>query len=115
MATHGYGAAGNYTQETYDQVNTANALQALAFEEMEDKEAMANLTSINLPLSQSLMQAQEKILEISKEIQALHTHEKAKIPTAEIPLLNNNTKETKSKCYCWNHGRTRRLDHTSAT
>ena len=37
-------------------------LQALVYAEMEDKEAMADLTSINLTVSQSLTQAQETIL-----------------------------------------------------
>ena len=47
---NGYGASANHTQETEAQVNTADALQALACAAMEDKEAMANLTSINLTL-----------------------------------------------------------------
>ena len=50
-ASHGYGASENHTQETEAQVNTTDALQALACEAMENKEAMANLTSINLTLS----------------------------------------------------------------
>ena len=52
-AAHGCGSSENYTQEIESQVNTADALQALACVAMEDKEAMANLTSINLVLSQS--------------------------------------------------------------
>ena len=43
-----------YTQETDAQFNTTDALQALAFVSMEDKEAMANLTGINLTSSHSL-------------------------------------------------------------
>ena len=43
-------------------------LQALACEAMEDKEAMANLTSINLTLLQSLTQAQETMLVLSKQL-----------------------------------------------
>ena len=70
-AAHGYGASGNNTQETEAQINTADALQALACSEMEDKEAMANLTIINLTLSQSLAQAQETIFVLSKQLQAL--------------------------------------------
>ena len=37
-AAHGYGASENHTQETEAQVNTADALQALACTTMEDKE-----------------------------------------------------------------------------
>ena len=65
-AAHGYGASENHTQETEALVNTADALQALACAAMEDKEAMSNLTSMNLALSQSLDQAQETILVLSK-------------------------------------------------
>ena len=53
-AAHGYGDSANHTQETESQVNTADALQALACAAMVDKEAMANLTRINLTLLQSL-------------------------------------------------------------
>ena len=76
---------------------------------------MANLTSINLKLSQSLTQAQETILVLSKQLQALQVHTKAKKPSTNRTALDQKTKDTKSKCYCWNHGRTRRLDYTSAT
>ena len=41
---------------------TSDALQAIVFTAMEDKEVMANLTSINLTLSQRLTQTQEKTL-----------------------------------------------------
>ena len=75
-AAHGYGASANYTQETEAQFNTVDALQALACAAMEDKEAMANLTSINLTLSQSLTQAQETILVLSKQLQALQVQAK---------------------------------------
>ena len=47
-AAYGYGVSENHTQDTEAQVNTVDALQALEFAAMEDKEAMANLTSINL-------------------------------------------------------------------
>ena len=57
-ASHGYGEAKNYTQETDAQVNTADALQELACTVMEDKEEMANLSGITLNLSHSLTQAQ---------------------------------------------------------
>ena len=53
-SAHGYGASENHTKETEAQINTVDALQALACAEMEYKEAMANLTRINLTLSQSL-------------------------------------------------------------
>ena len=82
---------------------------------MEDKEAMSNLTSINLTLSQILTQAQEKILVISKQLKALYTQAKAKAPTTERPVLDKKTKEDKSKCYFWIHDRTHSIDHTSAT
>ena len=55
---HGYGAIANHTQEKEAQVNNADALQALACAAMEEKEALANLTSINPTLSQSLTHAQ---------------------------------------------------------
>ena len=67
-ASHGYGASSNHTQETEVQVNLADVLQALTCAAMEDKEAMANLTSINLTLLQSLTQAQETILVLSKQL-----------------------------------------------
>ena len=37
VAAHWYGVSENYTQETEAQVNTADALQALACASMEDK------------------------------------------------------------------------------
>ena len=114
-AAHGFGASANHTQETESQVNTADALQALACAAMEDKEAMANLTSINLTLSQSLTQAQETILVLSNQLKALQVHTKSKTPSTNRTVLDQKTKDDKSKCYCWTHGRTRRLDHTSAT
>ena len=76
---------------------------------------MVNLTSINLTLLQSLTQAQETILVISKQLQALQVHTKAKTPSTNRTTLDQKTKDSKSKCYFWTHGRTRRLDHTSAT
>ena len=56
-AAYGYGVSENHTQETEAQFNTADALQSLACAAMEDKEAVATLTSINLTLSQSLTQS----------------------------------------------------------
>ena len=60
-AAHGYGASLNHTQETESQVNTADSLQEIACASVEYKEEMANLTSVNLTLSQSLTQAEETI------------------------------------------------------
>ena len=113
-AAHGYGAAANHTQEIYAQVNTEDELQALACEAMEDKEEMANPTSINLTLSQILTQVQNKMLVLYKQLQAFQAQLNAKTPTTEIPVLDKKTKETKLKCYCWNYGRTLSLGHTSA-
>ena len=62
---------------------------------MEDKEAMANLTSINLTLSQSLTQAQETMLVLSKQIQALQVYIKEKTPTTKRTALYKKTKEDK--------------------
>ena len=74
-----------------------------------------NLNSINLTLSQSLNPLQDTILVFSKQLQALQVHTKAKTPSTKRSTLDQKTKDAKSKCYCWTHGRTRRLDHTSAT
>ena len=41
---------------------------------IEDTEAMTNLTIINLTLSKSLAQAQEKILMLYKNLQTLQVH-----------------------------------------
>ena len=76
---------------------------------------MANLTSINLTLSQSLTQSQETILVLSKQLHALQVQTKAKTPTTKITVLDKKTKDATSKCYRWTHTRTCRLDHTSAT
>ena len=83
---HGYGASANHTQDTEAQVNTMDALQALACAAMEDKEVMANFSSINLALSQSLTQAQETILVLSKHLQALQVHTKKKPATKKTAL-----------------------------
>ena len=70
-AAHGYGASENNTQETESQVMNLDEMKALACEAMEDNEAKANLTRINLNLSQSLIQAKETFLVLSKQLQAL--------------------------------------------
>ena len=114
-AAHGYGASANHTEETEAQVNTVDALQERACAAMEYKEAMTNLTSINITLLQIPTQAQDTILMLSKQLQALQVHTKAKTPSTKITTLDQKTKDAKLKCYCWTHGRTRRMDHTSAT
>ena len=98
-AANGYGASENHTQETDSQVNTVNALQALACAEMEDKEAMAHLNIINLTLSQSLTQAKETVLVLSKQLQTLQVHTKANTPSTKRTALDPKTKDAKSKCY----------------
>ena len=77
-ATHRYGASENHTHETEAQVNNVDVLQELTCAATEDKEAMANLTSINLTLSHSLTQAQETIFVLSKQLQAQKVHTKSK-------------------------------------
>ena len=96
-ASHGYGAPENHTQETEAHVNTLDAMQALACAAIEDKEAMSNLTSINLTLSQSLNQAQETMLAISKQLQALQVHTKEKTPSTKRTALDQKPKDAKSK------------------
>ena len=96
-AAYVYGVSENHTQETDAKVNTAYALQSLTCAAMEDKDEIENLTSINLTLFHILKQAQEKMLVLSNQIQALQTQAKSKTPTTEIPVLVNNTKYTKSK------------------
>ena len=71
VAAHGYGASANHTQETEAKVNTVDVLQALACAAMEYKETMENLTIIKLTIYQSLTQAQETILVLSKQLKAL--------------------------------------------
>ena len=73
---HGYGASANHAQDIEAKFNTVDALQALACASMEDKVTMEILTDINLTLSQSLNQAQENILVLSKQLQALQVHTK---------------------------------------
>ena len=91
---------------------TTDGLQKISCAAIEDKEAMANLTSINLTLSQSLTQAQKTILVISNQLQELQAQLKAKKSTTEKLVLYKNKRENKSKMYSWTHGSTRSLDHT---
>ena len=65
---NGYGESENHTQDTEDQFNTEDALQALACAAMEDKGEMVNLTSIILTLSQRLTQTQGTIFVLSKKL-----------------------------------------------
>ena len=64
---------------------------------MEDKEAMVNLTSINLTLSQMLAQEQETMLVISKQLQALQVQTKTNTPPTKRTALDKKTKDAKSK------------------
>ena len=59
---------------------------------MEDKEAMVNLTSINLTLSQSLTQAQETVLVLSKQLHVLKVHTKTKTPASKRTALDQKPK-----------------------
>ena len=52
---------------------------------------------------------------LSKKLQALQVHTKVNKPSTKRTALDQKTKDVKSKCYCRTHGRTHRLDHTSAT
>ena len=97
-ATHGYGASSNHIHDTESQVNTEDSLQALACAAMEENESMANITSINLTSSQSLTQAQKKILVFSKQLQALQVHTKAKKSSTKRTTLDPKTQNSKLKC-----------------
>ena len=96
-AAHGYGASENHTLETEAQINTEDALKALAYALMEDKEAMTKITSINLTLSKRLNQAYETILVLSTQLQALQVQTKTKTPATKKTALDNKTKDAKPK------------------
>ena len=53
---------------------------------------MANLTSINLTLSQSQTQAQEKMLVLSNQLQATQFHTKTKTPSTKRTTLDQKTR-----------------------
>ena len=74
-----------------------------------------NLTSINLTLYQSLTQAQEAILVLYKQLQALQAQKNAKRPATEKPVTDKKTGDKKSKRYFWTHRRNRILEHTRPT
>ena len=63
-------------------------LQALACADMEDKDAMSNLTKINLTLSHILTQALVTIMVLTKQLQALQVQEKTKTPFTKIIALD---------------------------
>ena len=111
-AAHGYGASANHAHESDAQVTNVDALQALVNTTMEYMEAMANLKSINLKLSQSLTQAQEPVLVLSKQLQELQAHTNAKKPATEKPATDTKTRDNKYKNYFQTYGRIRSLDHT---
>ena len=75
---------------------TVDELQALACETMEYKEAMVNLTIINLTLSQSLTQAREIIFVLSNQLQALQAQNNPKKPATEKPAMDKKTRDNNS-------------------
>ena len=85
-----YGALPNNTQETEAQVNNVDVLQALTSEAVKDKEAMANLASINITLYQSLTKAQETMLVLSKQLKVLQVQTKTKTPDTKITALDKS-------------------------
>ena len=76
---------------------------------------MENLTRIYLTLYQSLTQAQETILVLSEQLQALQVLTKTKTSATKRTALDPKTKDAKSKCYYLTHGINHRIDHTSST
>ena len=110
--SHGYGASANHAQKKESQVFTVDVLQALACAAMEEKEAMANLTIINITLSQSLTQAQDTIMMLSNQLQALEAQSKAKKQTTKKLVLDKKKGEIYPKNYFQNHRSNRSLEHT---
>ena len=76
---------------------TADALQELANETMEDNEATGKPTIINLTLSQSLTQAQETILVLYMQIQTLQAHINSKKPEINKPETDKKKISTSQK------------------
>ena len=70
-AAHRHGVSANHVHETDSQTMTVDAIQAIANETKEYKKSMENLRIINLTLSETLTQAQEAILVLSKQLQTL--------------------------------------------
>ena len=99
-ADHGHGYSSDHSHGTDTQVISLDALKSLVNETMEDKNEMSNLTSINLKLSQSITQAQETILVLSKHIQALQAHTNSKKPATEKPATDNKQYIDKSGQIC---------------
>ena len=102
-------------QEKDAQIIMEDSPKYLANGTTEYKDAMENLTSINLTLSQNLDQAQEAILALYKQMHAIQTHMNNKKTTTEKPVTDNNKRYNKSKnCFC-THGRTHNHYHTRQT
>ena len=76
---------------------TVDALQVLANVTMEDKEAIKNLKNINLTLYHSLTQAQEIVLVLSKQLQALQTKTNYKKPETEKPATDKKNISTSQR------------------
>ena len=92
-ADHGCGDSENHEQETESQVMTTNILQSLVCASREDKEAMTNITSINLTLYQSLTKSQETILVTSEQLQDLQAQSKEKKPKTKKPSMDKNERK----------------------
>ena len=73
---------------------TADTLQELTKITIEDKEAMENLPTINLPLSQRLNQAQETILSLLEQLQKLQAHMNTK--NMQLEKVEDGIKFSKS-------------------
>ena len=89
---------------------TVDVLQSLVNATTKDKVATANITRINTTLYQSLTQAQEAILVLSKQLKTLQAQIKTEKPETKKKHYRN-----KSNIYCWTHIRTRSLDHAIQT
>ena len=78
---------------------TLYALQELASITIEDKEEMANLSRINLTLSQSHNQSQEENFVLSNQLQILQTQMNSKKPATEKPSTENKMGIKNPKSY----------------
>ena len=107
--THGYGASENLVHETDAQVMTADALHAVS------NSTMANLTRINLKLSQSVTQEKEENLMLYMQPQMLQAQMNTKKTATEKTANEKKNCLKKSKRYWWTHGRNRNIDHTRPT
>ena len=68
-----------------------------------------------MKLPQSLTQAQEERNLLSKKLQALQEQMNSKKPAAEKSITDKKQSLSKSRIYCWTHGKTRSLDRNIAT